>query len=121
MIFTSTDRNDRSSRDNNPRKEEIEKALNTLPSEIKGSVLELLKRLFPQVDGIFQYGYSTHGHEWQSSWSNNLRVCATNNFDSYFTLIPGGNEEELSQFEIEEILSKTNSAEDFEKIIRGVC
>ena len=118
VIFTSTDRNERSSRDNNPRKDEIEKALNALPSEIKESVLELLKRLFPQVDGIFQYGYSTHGHEWQSIWSNNLRVCATNNFDSYFTLIPGGDEEELSQFEIEEILSKTNSTEDLEKIIR---
>ena len=117
-LFTSTDRNDRSPMDNNPRKDEIEKALNELPNETKESVLELLKRLFPQVDGIFQYGYSTHGHEWQSDWSNNLKACATNNFDSYFTLIPGGDEEELSQFEIEEILSKTNSAEDFEKIIR---
>src|SRR3990167_4888183 len=117
-LFTSTDRNDRSSSDNNPRKDEIEKALNELPNETKESVLELLKRLFPQIEGIFQYGYSTHGHEWQSIWSNNLRVCATNNFDSYFTLIPGGDEEELSQFEIEEILSKTNSAEDFEKVIR---
>ena len=117
-LFTSTDRNDRSSRDNNPRKEEIEKALNELPNETKKSVLELLKRLFPQVDGIFQYGYSTHGHDWQSSWSNNLRVCATNNFDSYFTLIPGGDEDELSQFEIEEILNKTDSAENFEQILR---
>lgn len=117
-LFTSTDRNDRSSRDNNPRKEEIEEALSKLPNGTKESVLELLKRLFPQIDGIFQYGYSTHEHEWQSSWSNNLRVCATNNFDSYFTLIPGGDEEELSQFEIEEILNKTNSLEDLEKIIR---
>lgn len=117
-LFTSTDRNDRSSRDNNPRKEEIEEALSKLPNGTKESVHELLKRLFPQIDGIFQYGYSTHGHEWQSSWSNNLRVCATNNFDSYFTLIPGGDEEELSQFEIEEILSKTNSLENLEKIIR---
>lgn len=117
-LFTSTDRNDRSSRDNNPRKEEMEEALSKLPNGTKEPVFELLKRLFPQIDGIFQYGYSTHGHEWQSSWSNNLRVCATNNFDSYFTLIPGGDEEELSQFEIEEILSKTNSLEDLEKIIR---
>lgn len=117
-LFTSTDRNDRSSRDNNPRKEELEKAVNELSDGIKESVLELLKRLFPQVDGIFQYGYSTHGHEWQSSWSNNLRICATNNFDSYFTLIPGGDEDELSQFEIEEILNKTDSAENFEQIIR---
>jgi predicted KAP-like P-loop ATPase len=117
-LFTSTDRNDRGSRDNNPRKEEIEGALNNLSDETKESVLELLKRLFPQVDGIFQYGYSTHGHEWQSSWSNNLRICATNNFDSYFTLIPGGDEDELSQFEIEEILNKTDSAENFEQILR---
>ena len=117
-LFTSTDRNDRSSRDNNPRKEEIERALKKLPDEIHESVLELLKRLFPQVDGIFQYGYPTYGHDWQSSWSNNLRVCATNNFDGYFTLIPGGDEDELSQFEIEEILDKTNSAENLEKILR---
>ena len=117
-LFTSTQGNDRSSRDNNPRKEEIEKALNELPNETKKSVLELLKRLFPQIDGIFQYGYSTHGHDWQSSWSNNLRVCATNNFDSYFTLIPGGDEDELSQFEIEEILNKTDSTENFEQILR---
>ena len=74
--------------------------------------------MFPQVDGIFQYGYPTYGHDWQSSWSNNLRVCATNNFDGYFTLIPGGDEDELSQFEIEEILDKTNSAENLEKILR---
>lgn len=117
-LFTSTDRNDRSSRDNNPRKEEIEKALNELSDGAKESVLELLKRLFPQVDGLFQYGYSTHGHEWQSSWSNNLRICATNNFDSYFTLIPGGDEDELSQFEIEEILNKTDSAKNLEQILR---
>lgn len=74
--------------------------------------------MFPQVDGLFQYGYSTYGHEWQSTWSNSLRVCATNNFDSYFTLIPGGDEEELSQFEIEDILNKSNSEEEFEKILR---
>jgi len=117
-LFTSTDRNDKSSRDNNPRKEEIERALKELPDEIHESVIKLLKRLFPQVDGIFQYGYSTHGHDWQSSWSNNLRACATNNFDSYFTLIPGGDEDEMSQFEIEEILDKTNSAENLEKILR---
>nr|NJM04346.1 hypothetical protein [Desulfobacula sp.] len=118
VLFTSTDRSDRNSADENPRRDEIEKAFNELPNEMKESVLELIKRLFPQIDGVFKYGYSSHGHEWQSDWSGNLRVCATNNFDSYFTLIPGGDEEELSQFEIEEILSKIESLEDFEKIIR---
>ena len=117
-LFTSTDSNNTSSSDNDPRKDEIEKALIKLPNETKESVLELIKRLFPQVDGLFQYGYSSHGHEWQSTWSNTLRVCATNNFDSYFTLIPGGDEEELSQFEIEDILNKSKSEEEFEKILR---
>lgn len=117
-LFTSTDKDDRSSKEKNPRKDVIESALNELTNETKESVLELIKRLFPQIDGVFQYGYSSHGHDWQSSWSNNLRVCATTNFDSYFTLIPGGDEEELSQFEIEEILDKTNSEEGFEKILR---
>ena len=117
-LFTSTERNDRMSRDNNPRKEEIEGALNQLSKRKKKSVLELLKRLFPQIEGIFQYGNSTYGPEWQSGWSKNLRICATKNYDSYFTLIPGGEENELSQFEIEEILSRTASAESLEKILR---
>lgn len=116
-LFTSTDR-DTTSRDNNPRKKEIEAALNKLSIKIKESVIELIERLFPQVEGLFQYDYSTHGHEWQSSWSKNLRVCATSNYDSYFTLIPGGDEEELSQFAIEKILNTTNSEQEFEKILR---
>jgi len=117
VIFTSTDRNDQGSRDTNLRKNEIEKILNELSPEIKDSVLSLIKRLFPQIDGVFQYGYSSHGHEWQSIWSKDLRVCATKNFDSYFTLIPGGDEEELSQYEIEEILSSITNTEEFEKLL----
>ncbi|CAG0971186.1 hypothetical protein METP3_01499 [Methanosarcinales archaeon] len=116
-LFTSTER-EVGKRDNNPRKAEMEEALNKLPDDTKKSILDLIKTLFPQFVGVFQYGYSTYGHELQSSWSRNLRVCATNNFDSYFTLIPGGDEEELSQYEIENILSKTNSADEFEKILR---
>jgi hypothetical protein len=112
QLFTSTGSVNKSSSDNNPRKNEIENVLNILPKEIKESVFELLKILFPQIDD------SSYGNESQSSWSNKLRVCATNNFDSYFTLIPGGDEEELSQLEIEEILSKANFMEDFEKILR---
>jgi len=116
-LFTSTER-ETVPKDNNPRKAEIEEVLNKLPEDTKESIQNLIPTLFPQVAGLLQYGYSTHGSEWQSSWSRNLRVCATTNFDSYFTLIPGGDEEELSQYEIENILSKTNSADEFEKILR---
>ena len=116
-LFTSTE-GETVLKDNNPRKAEIEEALNKLPEDMKESIQNLITILFPQVAGIFQYGYSTYRSDWQSSWSRNLRVCATTNFDSYFTLIPGGDEEELSQYEIENILNKTNSTDEFEDILR---
>ena len=116
-LFTSTDRGS-TSRSDSPRRDEVQSGLEKLSDESKKSMTELLKRLFPQVDGVLEHGYSTHGHGSQSTWSNYLRVCATSNFDSYFTLIPGGGEEELSQFEIEEILRKTDSEEEFKNILR---
>lgn len=116
-LFTSTNR-DSNSREGKPRKTEIENALNLLEPSIKESVLELIRRLFPQIDGVFQYGYSSYGYDWQSTWSKSLRVCASNNFDSYFTLIPGGDEEELGQFEIENILSKIDNTCLLEEILR---
>lgn len=116
-LFTSTDR-DSVARDSNPIKEEVDIVIGKLPDDIKDSILELIKRLFPQIEGIYKQGYSAHGNEWQSIWSKELRICATANYDSYFTLIPGGDEEELSQYEIEYILGKTISAADFEKVLR---
>lgn len=109
-LFTSTDRAT-GMRDSEARKAEIEEPLNKLPDDTKESIQNLITTLFPQV-------LATHGNGWQSTWSQNLRVCATSNFDSYFTLIPGGDEEEISQYEIENILSKTNSVVEFEKILR---
>ena len=110
-LFTSTDRvTEKSVLE--ARKTEIEGPLEKLPYDTKESIQNLIATLFPQV-------YVTHGNGWQSIWSQNLRVCATSYFDSYFTLIPGGDEEEISQYEIENILSKTNSVEEFEEILRN--
>lgn len=102
------------------RKERMELGFNLIHGEEDKSLVKtLIFRLFPQIGGICdRYGNTSYGHDWQSTWSADLRICATKNFDSYFTLIPGGDEEELSQYEIEEILSKANSEEDFEKILR---
>lgn len=117
-LFTSTDSNNKSPKDSYPGKEELKEVLNKISEEMKKPIYELIKRLFPQLDGILETGNSRYGHGWQSTWSADLKVCATNNFDSYFTLIPGGDEEELSQFEIEKILNATHSAEGFETILR---
>ena len=116
-LFTSTDR-ESIKMHKNIMKVEIEEALNKLHEDTKESIQDLVTTLFPQVIDIISDGHSAHGHEWQSIWSRNSRVCATTNFDSYFTLIPGGDEGELSQYEIENILNKTNSSDEFETILR---
>ncbi len=115
-LFTSID-SEREQSFSNPRKNEIENELKELSVDQKESILRLLKILFPQVGSIYQFGYTTTGYEYQSEWSRNLRVCSSKHFDSYFNLIPGGEEDALSQFEIDAILSKSNSVEDFEIIL----
>ena len=103
-LFTSTGY---SSKDN--REKILNNLLDCLTDKNKESVQELVERLFPQMYISIHYG---------NDWEAELRVCAHKHFDSYFTLIPGGDEEELSQFELKTILSKTISKRDFEKIIR---
>ncbi len=114
-LFTDTESNiisfyDRSDKKREERKNEIKEQLDKLNPNLKRNIEKLLYRLFPQLDG----GYD---HKWQATWSKSLRVCAMKNFDSYFTLIPGGDEEELSQYEIETILSSMSNTEEFEKLL----
>ncbi len=122
-LFTDTESNiinsyDRSGDKRDERKKEIKDQLEKLNSNLKKNIENLLYRLFPQVEGFCgSYGNTHYGHEWQSNWSKSLRVCATKNFDSYFTLIPGGDEEELSQYEIETILSSMSDTEKFEILL----
>ena len=56
------------------RKEQLNMLLSNLPSSDRTFVLELLKRLFPQLD-------VTHSAEFQEIWSRHLRVCSDIFFD----------------------------------------
>ena len=116
-LFTSMHRDgiDSSSK---ARKQELEEGLNSVSNNLQKYVKELLQRLFPQVDGIFQYGYSSHGSDWIPIWNKNLRVCSPKFFDAYFTLIPGGDENELSQFEMDSILNSIGDQAVMEKKLR---
>jgi predicted KAP-like P-loop ATPase len=117
-LFVSVERDRYGSAQENTRKKEIENAINKIDERLREDLKELLKRLFPQVDGVFQYGYSSHGHEWIAIWSRQLKVCSPKFFDAYFTLIPGGDESELSQFEIDLLFAAINDQPAFEKIMR---
>lgn len=117
-LFTSTDRNGSNSQ-TNTRKQEIEDGLKDAPPNLSKDIKELLRRLFPQIDGVFQYGYSSHGSDWLSTWNRTLRICSPKFFDAYFTLIPGGDESELSQFEVDLILNSATNQTNFEKALLG--
>ncbi|ADE36818.1 KAP family P-loop NTPase fold protein [Methanohalophilus mahii] len=108
-LFTSTDMFNSSNI--NDRIAKIENQDYDLAKDVREHTIQLVKTLFPQIN-------TNHSSDFQASWSRDLRVCATSNFDSYFSLIPGGGEEEISQYEMENILTKTNSVEAFESILR---
>lgn len=103
---------------NDVRKTEIEEALNLCPDEYKSQLRKLIIRLFPQIGSILDRGYSSYGYTWQPIWSKELHICSTTHFDAYFTMIPGGDESELSQFEIETILQSAENTDSFEEILQ---
>lgn len=97
------------------RKEEIEVILKEVDEKYRNDLNSLLFALFPQMSTIF--GNTEYGYEVQSIWNKQLRVCSTDYFDAYFTLIPGGDEEELSQYELDSILKKIRNKEQFENLL----
>ncbi len=116
-LFTSTTR----ARDSSPtsgRRQEIEQGLVLVAEPQRAPMQELVGIIFPQIGGVLEYGYSTHGPDWISEWNKNLRICSPEYFDAYFTFIPGGDESELSQFEIELILDAVADQTGFEQILR---
>lgn len=100
------------------RKEELDAIWKICNTDLQECLLELIKRLFPQINYLLSEGSSHYGDNWQAAWSTKLRVCAKKNFDSYFTLVPGGSEDSISQFEINSLLATQTSVKSLEEKIR---
>jgi len=115
-LFTSTS-TERGSSGKSERRREIEQGLELVPESQRDYVKELISRIFPQLEGVFRSGYSSYASEWVAEWNRNLHICSSEFFDAYFTLIPGGDESEVSQFEMELILNVIGDQEQFERII----
>jgi predicted KAP-like P-loop ATPase len=111
ILLTETKRDT----ENNGRKE-IEEALSKIGKKYRNDLRSLLFILFPQMSTIFEN--TSYGHEFQSTWDRQLRVCSTNFFDAYFTLVPGGDEEELNQYELDLILKQMSDQEILENLLR---
>jgi predicted KAP-like P-loop ATPase len=77
-----------------------------LPPEV---LKDLLKKLFPKLESI--YGNNNFGQEELKNWKSDCRICSPDIFDFFFRLsLPPG---EISQGEIEAILSLGNNSESF--------
>jgi len=88
------------------RCDEILNRTNKYSQEI---LMDFLKRLFPKLESI--YGNTNYGHGWLTDWRKDGRVCSPDNFDIFFRLsVPKG---EISQSEIETILSLANNLNAF--------
>lgn len=104
-LFTTTESSytsDYSHRAREERKAQIQKALQEHKVE---HLKELLGRIFPQAEGLL--GNSTYGNEWQKGWAKELRVCSSEYFDQYFTLIPGGSSDEVNMYEVLNLIDLT--------------
>ena len=73
---------------------------------------DFLKRLFPRFDNI------QHGYDSLMEWRKDCRICSPDHFNIYFRL--SLTEEEISQGEIETILSLCNNPKAFSEALLGL-
>ncbi|MCA6079927.1 MAG: KAP family NTPase [Endomicrobium sp.] len=99
------------------RKEKIENALESCTGK-KGkyyqNVKGLIKELFPQLKDILEDINTEHNTR---TWNKQLRICSEQYYKSYFNFIPGGEEEEISRYEMIKILKEADSMKNFEQIL----
>jgi len=103
---SSTERDDAVKEQVKKRCDEIIGRVNESQQEV---MKDFLKILFPKLESI--YGYSHFGNDWMYNWRRNCRICSPDIFDIFFSLsLPKG---EISQKEIETILSLGNNVDSF--------
>jgi len=98
---------------NGVTKEQYKKRCDEIISSVNEPLQELLKdflkRLFPKLESI--YGNTNYGSDWLDNWRKDCRICSPDVFDIYFRL--SLSKEEISQRDIETILSLGNNPDMF--------
>ncbi len=98
------------------RKENLENGFNLVTDSHKESVKKLIANLFPQIKNIISEN-NFYSSDYQTKWGKEQRVCSAKHFDAYFTLIPGSNEAELTQYEVDKFIASTENFEELEQNI----
>jgi len=109
-VYPDYGRSDATKEQDKRRCDEIISRVNEPPQEV---IKDFLKRLFPKLESI--YGNTNYGYYWLDDWRKNGRICSPDIFDIFFRLsLPKG---EISQREIETILSLGNNPDLFAKAL----
>ncbi|TGM04711.1 NTPase KAP [Leptospira yasudae] len=100
------------------RKENFEQSLLVIKNEKNRSSIEkIVRRLFPQIDGLYtNTSYSNN----KSSWFSNLHICSPERFGRYFTLLPGKEEDEITELQIQTVLRNFSDLEMLEKVFNDL-
>lgn len=113
-LFTATDSlyvGLSSKDDKSARETKYKELLELVPADLKQTINEICKQLFPQLD--FRTSYS---HDWQQTWRKELRVCSEEKLDFYFRLgIPTG---AVSEVELKAVIKTLNKQDNFLKNLK---
>jgi len=88
----------------------------SLSDNLKRNIKDLLKRLFPKLEGVF--GNVHYEPEWERGWRKKCRVCSKEVFPRFFTFsVPS---DDLSRHEVETILASLAEGENFSKHLKDL-
>jgi predicted KAP-like P-loop ATPase len=99
--------------DDDKRCDEI---ISGVDKDLQGGLKDFLKRLFPRLETV--YGGTHYDDSWLDEWRKEGRVCSPDLFDIFFRLSLLKNE--ISQKEINRILSVVNDYETFSRELKNL-
>jgi predicted KAP-like P-loop ATPase len=102
------------------KKEIINESFSLSITKIKDDLRNMIFELFPQVKGFADgYGNVHFGYDSENTWTQELRICSNKMFDSYFNFIPGGDEKELSIYDLSKVSISSNKYDDINELFNN--
>ncbi len=102
------------------QKKAINDEMSKLPAKMKKITLESIKTMFPQIASLYREGMKISnviGDKLYSESYRSMRICCKEFYPSYFTLIPGGDEVEVSQYEINKFIHYLSDQEKIHEFV----
>lgn len=97
-------------------KQEFQEIIEFLEIKNEDTIVKLICNLFPDLGNAYKCRNLSSDNNY-SKKRKDLNVCSPVHFDTYFSLIPGGDEKEVSQFKIDSFIKNCDNCSNLEKSI----